>query len=513
MKRLFRNSKASVIDPLPPPSTPPPAPGSGSSTPRQLNQSMSSITLNGNSNSNGGGQDQPQHEHNRWGFGLGHGHRQNEVTPFPSDVGRDVPPPPPEKGRKGKERGSAAPPSMLEIQQMQERDEKRRQQPPSQQHRPPPPTQQHAPSPDRWSLTSPPAQPPSTGFDPPFDPNSKPLPIPNPSYNGAVSHTSTSPSSAGTQIPLYLPPGARPPSPSLRRPSYTSAPRHSQSSVSSSAAPYGTSVEGEHIGRERGYSVASAAGSARSDHESGPVYTNTNGNSLPPHSYSLSPQSNAKLPRPPSNLQSSRSPLANPYPTSDNNGSTVPAPHPYNSIPPTISPAEQLPNPLNQADGMAPASLNLHNLPARPGDGELSRENGKDKEKKRFWGMGWGDKKGKGRDKDRERDGGEYLSRPSVDESRRSVDGWKENDFPSQSTSAHGHEHEEPTPRGRLLGLDFGGGKRDGGVQQVSDVTSAIRKSSFVMTSPRDIACMLKGSISCTRHALRDLRSFSREYI
>ncbi|WWC87356.1 uncharacterized protein L201_002245 [Kwoniella dendrophila CBS 6074] len=492
MKRLFRTSKSPVVDPLPPSTGIPSQPPSGTSTPTNHNH----------------------HEH-RWPFG-GHSH-QPEVTPFPIDAGRETVPggthsqvvPPPPNGKKGKERGPSGgshpgAPSLLEIQQMQERDQSRRV--PSNQI--PPPLQQQQQqqqqqrqsrgyggisAQDQWPINSPPnntipVPSPNNVYDPSYDSSmTEPLAIPNAAFaSSSPSSTHNSPSSATTQTALYLPPGARPATPPSMRPPYPPGPgsaRHSQSSLNSmSTTHYGNhigeagdiiSVPPNTSGRERGHSIVSATGSLsnRSDHESvhtGSTYTqhNNNNNSnnypYPINSATVTqPPTSAlqqsKLQKPQQPNQAIRSPLANTYPMPD--VTSFPSPHPY-----TVTPSQPLSSQqsIDQPTNAYAASARTEEMPNTV---NLSRRGSQmdghgQKEKKRgFLGMGWG----KGKDK-RESNAG-LDAKPIHEEPRKSYDGWRGGESESQPSSTHGHstshshEYDEP-PRGRLLGLDFGGDGR-----------------------------------------------------
>lgn len=78
--------------------------------------------------------------------------------------------------------------------------------------------------------------------------------------------------------------------------------------------------------------------------------------------------------------------------------------------------------------------MKLSTGPGRELDGDTPKPI--DKEKKKFWGMGWVDKKDKGRRED--------------EDGRRSFEMWRDHDGQAG--------HVEEPPRGRLLGLDFGRG-------------------------------------------------------
>ncbi|WRT65209.1 uncharacterized protein IL334_002152 [Kwoniella shivajii] len=500
MKRLFRTSKSPVVDPLPPPPIPTSTPASGTSTPTQHH-----------------------HEH-RWPFGNSH---QHEVTPFPVDVGptqtSSV-----SNGRKGKERGHSGGnpnissiPSLLEIQQMKEKEQhstrsgpgisssprqrmNQLQQQPLPSHQQPQPQQRQSrgyvnsiSSPDGWTVVSPTTQAmpiPNNGYDPPYNPSdlTQPLPVPNASFGSSTPPAGNiSPSSASGHTALYLPPGARPATPPSTRPPYpapTGSARHSQSSLNSmSTAHYGVNNnEGDMInvviphgtGRERGHSVVSNTGSisTRSEHDtvnSNSTYTGRNTNNDPSYSNvgNVNQPQPQKLQKPQQLIHPSRSPLANSYPSPEL--TSFPNPHPYTA---PFPPQDQAPIPYsaNSREEM-PNAVNL----ARRG----SQADGHGlKEKKRgFLGMGWG----KGKEK-RESNAGLDGNKPLPEEPRRSSDGWRgENDSQPSSTHGHstGHGHEqEDAPRGRLLGLDFGGGKKDSN-QQPPDVNSAI-KWLCTMTDP-----------------------------
>ncbi|WVQ97500.1 hypothetical protein IAU59_004614 [Kwoniella sp. CBS 9459] len=286
------------------------------------------------------------------------------------------------------------------------------------------------------------------------------------------------------------------------------------------------------IGRERGHSVASATGSvsARSDHDSSvsgshathstshfssnnPFLNNNNNNSNTVNpNQNNNPNSPSKLQKPNPQVHPSRSPLAKSYPIPEPITS-FPSPHPYNQSQPanrnsnpniininaqaTATPPDSMPNPFPPSNeemstavpppSSANQAQNSSNLFRR-----VSLADHKDgKEKKRgLWGMGknWTKGKEKKEEKDKNRERREShlgvegdWSRQSVDEPRRSHDGWRDNESQPSSTHGHsttqGHEQEE-APRGRLLGLDFGGGRKEKETQpqphHMSDVTTAI---------------------------------------
>ncbi|ORY24881.1 hypothetical protein BCR39DRAFT_545694 [Naematelia encephala] len=459
MKRLFRTSKTAV-DPLPPP--PPTTAISNSSTSATTaisttqppsKKSLATMMGVGNGNGNGG---------NGGGGGGGGGivvedhhhhksrHGGTHVTPFPLDVGRDTntptPPPLPTKG----------PPSLLEIQQMneeRERDRRRDEWLAAQRSgRPPPPPPSRPsnapgqgqgvgqisasapiPSPDGWSVISGPTIREGQGH------YSAPIPI---------GTTPTPPSNSSTptiqQVSLYLPPGARPPSPQQHRPAtptrapYPSSLGHSQTSAMSVGSPYAP-VELDHYappsraGRERGYSGASA--SARSsDHESGHSHSHS-------HSHGHGPPTPQKLNKVQPSLYAARSPLVNSY---DAPGATqFPVPHP------------QMPHPLPHPQAFTPLADDVQAM--RISEPPDTREKEKEKEKKKFWGMNvnmnWADR----RDRDthrREKNRDILDARPSFDEQ----DAWRD-----ESSLGHGFVgstgHGEEDARPKILGLDFGRSK------------------------------------------------------
>ncbi|WVQ83898.1 hypothetical protein IAT38_006042 [Cryptococcus sp. DSM 104549] len=599
MKRLFRTSKSPIVDPLPPPpapnssSSPPP---SGTATPQNqqpIGRSISAI-FGGDSSGEAhshqpAAHHQSHHHEHKWGFGHRH---ENEVTPFPADAGRESVPPPTQGGgypgrRKSKEgRGNAAP-SLLEIQQMQEQNGARRQ------FAQPPPLQpvgqqrlsrgyQSSPSPDGWTVVSPPGSNPSSSF-PSSQP--QPLPVPNASFSQPHSHSRThshsnspvsgSPSSAvSAHTAVFLPPGARPPTPPNARPAYPAHMRYSQSNLHSAGATAFSGGGGEpgvmhgggsagrgSGGRERGHSspatiAAVAAAASRSDAAASPVPTEQNPGSssgaaatvsnqahshlvpttaAPPSSAS-SPSASAKLTKPPppprSPLSHARYPepspdLPPPPPPPDHPAPTAfPAPRPYTpqsgAATPTphdsrrgsSAPADPLPNPFPPADEMpsTPGLLGQQGSQGRDAQPEqhagagAGAPAGKDKEKKRFWGMGMGmgrsDKKGKVKAEQAAQaqaahagghgqlqstgsvGGGEWRPSTSTEDPRMSMEAWREAE--SRSTSAHGHSsagYHDEEPRGRFLGLETGGARRESaasagagvGAAQVNDVTSAIR--------------------------------------
>lgn len=218
MKKLFRNSKA-TIEPLPPPTNT----ELRSPAPTNVRKSFQNLM--------GGGGDQsdhhPQSKGGGWGFG---GHSKQEVTPFPMELGRDASTPPPVPSKKKDKGPTGRPaPTLLELQQQQQ---------------------------PQWSQG---AVPLPNGHDE----------WPRPISNGERDDYGTgySPPPSG----LYLPPGARPATPpATLRPStpnqhhpYTHSQQHSQASLQSQSQQHHYE---DHTRRDRGYSSASAS-NRESDHE------------------------------------------------------------------------------------------------------------------------------------------------------------------------------------------------------------------------------------------------------
>ncbi|ODO02955.1 hypothetical protein I350_05798 [Cryptococcus amylolentus CBS 6273] len=538
MKRIFK--KAPQVDPLPPPSSQPPSnPPSGRSTPgHQGGRSIAAFFSGGAARESSDydnaqqrpsppqqQQHTPHHDHNKWGFGM---HHQTEVTPFPSDAGAEQTPP--TTGQKGKE-GSPGAPSMLEIKQMQERrdqersqaedpasrDSRRRGQP----QQPPPihPGQrtsrgyQSSPSPDGWTIV-PTASgavggAPGAAYEGTYPQHA--LPIPNASFSHqsqaqgyAQSHSSanSSPSSQSTHTTMFLPPGARPPTPPTSRPPYPIHMRYSQSNLKQSTTPNAMGVDEGKSGRERGYS--SPAMATRVDgHQNESVATQ---HAVPRDG------SAAKLQKQqPANL---RSPLAHTYSTlsSTDNPPTFPSPRPYTPASSAATPTPQTqPNHVSREQPQRATPIDLPNphipvddqmygnkdLPLPPREEQQPPDHEKAKEgKKKFWGITVksSDKKNKKAQAESHAAGhGSMQSvslqpnaagdwRQSVDEARRSIDGRGLDMIDSLSTSTHGQSvsQNEEEPKGRLLGLDFS--RRDSAaVAQVNDVASAIQ---ILCTSP-----------------------------
>ena len=521
MKRLFRTSKAGTVDPLPPP-----APHSTQSPPtlqqqqqhqqqqqqQQQQQPMAprpagkkamagmAGMFGGNDGRDGRDGRDGAEAH---GHGAGHHHhqfeskpRQGNVTPFPLDMGRDAlgpgstpAPHPPAVKSKGREKAMSisSPPSLLELQQMQaqsaqpteidmRRDEwlasqqkqQRQATPPTGYPRAqsplhpiiPPPRQRrpydNTPSPDGWVNVNGPGpgqiQPSSLGQSP---------------SNGSTPTIQ--------QSQLYLPPGARPPSPQVRpgtptRPGYPSSlGHHSQSSLQYAEMDPYTTNSAPRVGRDRGYS--SASGSMRgSDHESSA------------HGHLAREQATSPLPQKMSVPKSSqpmasRSPLSHHYAMPAMSDSSTP----YASNPP---PPLSYPVP-HQAYAPMVQEMSAIRIEGPSPEIEMPRDaGGKDKEKKKFWGMGmdWGKKDG---EKEKEKHGRKKLDRPSMDEPRRSGERHRGED---KSSTGHGHStEEEGGHRGRMLGLDIGGRLRDSHhpPPNASDnVTSAIRELSLMSPEP-----------------------------
>ena len=429
MKRLFRTSKSGV-DPLP---SPPPAP---LVQPQLQNgppskRSMANVLGPPGDNLHPQ-QPMPNHHHHD------HKPRQGSVTPFPVDLGRDPPQPPQPPthsksvSRKTKDKSSTSTaPSLLEIQQIQaqvdrdremRRDEwlaaQRAANAPSRPSPSPARAFENAPSPDGWTVVS----------------ND-----PTPSH--------PSPASTATQT-LYLPPGARPPSPPAQfRPATPTRPRipsmgHSQTSLKSAGYPdmdpYVNSTP--RAGRERGYSSASGSGRG-SDLESS---AHGHGSSLPPIT--------SKHSQP----HTIRSPLSNPFATPD----------PLNSM---ANPVSYPAHPFATAQPVMPIERSLvEEMSAIRVEGPTPEEVPKDtlaKEKKKFWGRAWPDKKEKGRmDRSPARD-----PRPSQE--------WSNGDVASMPPSSHGHgASDDESHRGKIMGLDFITLKKESNPSQVESVTTAIRK-------------------------------------
>ena len=466
MKRLFRTSKTGTVDPLPPPppSNPPSTHVPNGQVPPPGKKPMGNAIVNENHH----GHHHPVQQSRP---------RQGSVTPFPIDMGRETPPPqavstPLHANAKShkKEKGMNTAPTLMEIQQMQiqaeaiERDQRRdqwlsSQQRPSKegQFLPPRPSgrgYENQQSPDDWSLVS------------------------NGGPGGGASLGGTEFSNASTptitQPPLFLPPGARPPSPQIR-PS-TPNRQFPQGSPGDHYDPYSDPYvqSTPRGGRDRGYS--SASGSMRgSDHES----------SNHGHQHKTSTGSQ-QMPVPkPSQPMGTRSPLHH-Y--------TTPISPEQQSYPPT-----QLPYPTNNHLSNVVDGISAIRIEGPSPEIEMPKEHGKDKEKKKFWGMGmnmnmnWGEK----------RDKKHNLDRPSMDEPRRSNE-WQRSE--DKTASSHGHAStEEDSHRGRSLGLHIGGFlKEPQNPAQVDNVTAAIRE--FHKVSQTHLRNPLRPPRSSVCEHLRGLR-------
>ncbi|OXG10852.1 hypothetical protein C361_06890 [Cryptococcus neoformans Tu259-1] len=460
MKRIFRSTK-SPIDPLPPPQQPSNVsnPPSGRSTPHhQGARSITALFGGGDNNENSSSHDY------KWGFSL---HHHSEVTPFPAEVRADVVPPPVSTKRKDK---SITAPSLLEIKQMQEKEaqtEESRRRVPSQ-SAPPPPLQspqrlskgyQSSPLPDGWQGV------PAQDEDCSYETYAQPLLVPNASFSQSPTNSNSSLTSGATHHTVFLPPGARAPTPPSTRPPYPLHMRYSQSSLHNSSTSVNKDEAAIKSGRERGYSspASAVAVTPRNDQNYSSKLTKA----------TRSPLSNAY--GPPVDLPDLPTfPLPKPY----TQGISTLAPSHYSHRGP--SPVENLPNALSPTENIV---VGLNNeAPTIPNPREEHQHPPELKEKKRFWGMGIrSDKKTKAKaHAEREHAAGHGQMqvipqgdwRPSVDESRGSLEAWRDSE--SRSTSAHGHPVQfEEEPRSRLPGLDFG--RKDHTATQVNDVTSAIQ--------------------------------------
>lgn len=529
MKRLFRTSKAGTVDPLPPPA-PQPMPSAPTLHQQQQHQQQQqqqaagrptgkktmANMFGGHSEGNGEGHGHGHGQDRSGGHHHHHHHseskpRQGNVTPFPLDVGRDAPPPPGATSAqhaqvvksKGREKSSSisSPPSLLELQQMQaqsgqpaEYDSRRDEWLASQQkqHRkatPPTSYQHHSVQvqPPLHPIIPPPRQ--GRAYDNATSPDGRANV--NPPGGSLPPHAQSpgqSPSNASTptiqQSQLYLPPGARPPSPQVRpdtptRPSYPSSlGHHSQSSLQYAEIDPYTTNSAPRVGRDRGYS--SASGSMRdSDHES-----STHGHLAQHQAPSPLPQ---KMPIPkPAQPLASRSPLSHTY-------ATPISPDPINIYSSNPPPPLQYSVPSQQDYAPMVQEMSAIRIEGPSPEFEIPREaGGRDKEKKKFWGMDWGKK-----DKEREKEklGRKEQERRSIDEPRRSGERYRGED---KSSTGHGHStEEEGGHKGRVLGLDIGGRLWDSHNQspaQGDSVTAAIREFSSPtcphnMTDLTEILC------------------------
>jgi len=350
MKKLFRTSK-STVDPLPPPPPPPTNPNHNHAAmadnnararspppPQPPKKSFQSMMMGGNGN-NGAHRDDV-HEHKGWGFG---GLGGEKVTPFPIDAGRD------------RDRGVEAPSHGV----LTKKKEKSKV-----------PTLQELQSPNaEWRGNA--NIPPNGHYEPPI-----------PNAHSPNSHP-------------YLPPGARPPSPSpgsradtpSRYPYTTTPSQGSQTSVHRDETPRPPVATG---GRDRGYSSAS-------DYE-------------PP----------VPLPK----MHPVRSPLAYPPPPEQ-----YAASHGGHPRPPSSQAFQQYQPPHETTWA-----------PATSYDTQRNEEP-REKEKKKFWGVAWGEKKDKDHKyKERDRD---HLSRPIGDERRPSFEAWRDGESTGHGSTGHHSHHSQ----------------------------------------------------------------------
>jgi hypothetical protein len=498
MRRLFRSTKTNVIDPLPPPSAPSAFDGQGTS--HGAMKSTSYMESMGGAN---GGQ-APVDNQMDASIQAPIPHfetrpRKGSVTPFPIELGHATPSTPPPthvaakrskdsthsmgKGEKvGTRSAAAGPPTLLEIQQMQagnvdgdarNRDWLQAQRKPGR-HREDSTGSNESTPPEGRSLVSP-SMPTKTNGQEAYGmtPPTMAMPSPHPSLSSGTLGTTN-----GIYPPPPLPPGARPPTPPNPLPIRSNTPTRSYHSTSMAPAQnrdaLSSSMNGITLGdvppptrsgRDRGYSSASGRGS---DHESTSGHGHGGLTSL-----SSIPAARPNKQTPPS--LPVRSPLVNSYATPDN--TTVPAAfptaHPFVNTSPATSQPPHHPHPHGMARPLSNANIRslkaeLPNLPPRPQvDMDQSRDisvlGGKEKEKKKFWGMAWGDKKEKEKGKEKER--GRELERPSIDE-RRSFE---------EVPSSHSHGDEDSGYRGRVMGLDFGRKDQQHSASNVDNVTTAIR--------------------------------------
>lgn len=318
---------------------------------------------------------------------------------------------------------------------------------------------QSSPLPDGWQGV--PAQNQNSGYET----YAPPLLVLNASFSQSPTNSNSSLTSGSTHPTVFLPPGARPPTPPSTRPPYPLHMRYSQSNIHNSATSVNKDEATIKSGRERGYSSPASAVAV--------TPRNDQNYSSKPTKATRSPLSNAyaspvDLPDLPT------FPLPKPYTP----GISTPAPNHYSHLGPSA--VENQPNAFSPIENIA---VGLNNeAPTIPNRREEHQHQPELKEKKRFWGMGIrSDKKTKAKAQ-AEREHAAGLGqmqvtpqgdwRPSIDESRGSIEAW--HDSESRSTSAHGHLAQfEEEPRSRLPGLDFG--RKDHTATQVNDVTSAIQ--------------------------------------
>jgi hypothetical protein len=212
----------------------------------------------------------------------------------------------------------------------------------------------------------------------------------------------------------YLPPGARPPSPppALRPGTPTRYPYTTTPSQSSQ-----TSVHRESVpvpGRDRGYSSASE--------------------SEPP----------VPLPK----MQPVRSPLAYHPPPSLPDQYSSPPQHQQMPLPQPHHPAQPQQHPIQSQQHQYHPQHNLHpEQPWSPGQDDMHhRDREEPKEKKKFWGVAWGDKKDKHKDKERDVNNNRELARPvmPMEERRPSFEGWRgENESVGHGSTGHHSHHSQ----------------------------------------------------------------------
>jgi hypothetical protein len=123
--------------------------------------------------------------------------------------------------------------------------------------------------------------------------------------------------------------------------------------------------------------------------------------------------------------------------------------------------------------------------PWTPGHEEAYRNNEEPKEKKKFWGVAWGDKREKHKEKDRERDRDRdrELTRPvmGLEDRRPSNEGWRENESVGHGSTGHHshHSHSQSQNHSNYTGQHIQMsqvGHHDGytGIEMAENVTQAI---------------------------------------
>lgn len=516
MKRLFRGSKNGTVDPLPPPPAPLPPPpaqmiAQSPPPPAKRNGPLGNMIEIF---------DQPathqKAHHHEQKVKLG----KSTVTPFPIDAGGpggvapvgaspgqqagyggaqydpSAPQPAPAP-RKGKERTSV--PTLAEIQEqgldLSRRDEwlaaQRGERAPASAPAPRHPKYRRdsradaEPYTDEGTVVAPAhakSRAPPNGNDPPYQ-NSPMIPTPVPRPTG-LPPQQPSPSHMPhlQQTPhndLLLPPGARPPSPPHSLRSGTPTRGHAPQPDQNVYGDYDELEAPRARHRTRAESGASLAASTRSSEHDGSRETHgqslstSHGRSqggLSAGSHGL-PGKMTKFPSPAPPAHHFRSPLANAYALPDGNQSqyvTTGQPRPF--------PSQQYPAPFGSDSNLVePPSQQMRDLRME------DPIQGKEKEKKKFWGMpvGWAGEKGRKKE----------IEAESM-ERRGSVDGWRED---GQHASSHGHGDHSSRGHGhedgaftRMLGLDGRGREREkereekkADHQNVETVTQAIRKYSI----------------------------------